>query len=79
MQETGEVWLDPRAEQDQARLGWSPCAEICGQAWPPKRRETIYFLRFTLYGTRNQNGNFRVGHAYEKSYDCNARSHAYRT
>jgi len=32
-----------------------------------KRPETIYFLGFTLYRTRNQKGNFRVGLRTEKS------------
>src|SRR5580704_5449313 len=32
-----------------------------------KRPETIYFLGFTLYCTRNQKGNFRVGMRTEKS------------
>jgi RNA-directed DNA polymerase len=32
-----------------------------------KRPETIYFLGFTLYGTRNQKGNFRIGLLTEKS------------
>jgi RNA-directed DNA polymerase len=32
-----------------------------------KRPETIYFLGFTLYCTRNQKGNFRIGLLTEKS------------
>ena len=32
-----------------------------------RRPETIYFLGFTLYCTRNQKGNFRVGWRTEKS------------
>jgi group II intron reverse transcriptase/maturase len=32
-----------------------------------RRPETIYFLGFTLYCTRNQKGNFRVGMRTEKS------------
>ena len=32
-----------------------------------KRPETIYFLGFTLYCTRNQKGNFRIGLRTEKS------------
>ena len=32
-----------------------------------KRPETIYFLGFTLYCTRNQKGNFRIGMLTEKS------------
>src|ERR1700758_1897937 len=32
-----------------------------------KRPETIYFLGFTLYCTRNRRGNFRVGLRTEKS------------
>jgi hypothetical protein len=32
-----------------------------------KRPETIYFLGFTLYCTRNQKGNFKVGLRTEKS------------
>ncbi len=32
-----------------------------------KRPETIYFLGFTLYCTRNQKGNFKVGFRTEKS------------
>ena len=32
-----------------------------------KRPETIYFLGFTLYCTRNRKGNFRVGLRTEKS------------
>jgi RNA-directed DNA polymerase len=32
-----------------------------------KRTETIYFLGFTLYRTRNQKGNFRIGMCTEKS------------
>jgi RNA-directed DNA polymerase len=32
-----------------------------------KRPETIYFLGFTLYCTRNQKGNFKVGMRTEKS------------
>ena len=32
-----------------------------------KRPETIYFLGFTLYCTRNRKGNFRVGLGAEKS------------
>src|SRR5438094_8320451 len=32
-----------------------------------KRPETIYFLGFTLYCTRNQKGNFRIGMRTEKS------------
>ena len=41
------------------------------QKWASKRGrkcpETIYFLGFTLYCTRNQKGNFRVGMRTEKS------------
>ena len=41
------------------------------QKWASKRDrrrpETIYFLGFTLYCTRNQKGNFRVGMRTEKS------------
>jgi hypothetical protein len=32
-----------------------------------RRPETIYFLGFTLYCTRNRKGNFRVGMRIEKS------------
>ena len=32
-----------------------------------KRPETMYFLGFTLYCTRNQKGNFRVGMGTERS------------
>src|SRR5258707_15228318 len=32
-----------------------------------KRPETIYFLGFTLYCTRNLKGNFRIGMRTEKS------------
>ena len=32
-----------------------------------KRPETIYFLGFTLYCTRNLKGNFKVGMRTEKS------------
>ena len=32
-----------------------------------RRPETIYFLGFTLYCTRNQKGNFRVGLRTEKT------------
>ena len=32
-----------------------------------KRPETIYFLGFTLYCTRNRKGNFRIGMRTEKS------------
>jgi RNA-directed DNA polymerase len=32
-----------------------------------KRPETIYFLGFTLYCTRNQKGNFRIGMGTERS------------
>lgn len=32
-----------------------------------KRPETIYFLGFTLYCTRNRQGNFKVGFRTEKS------------
>lgn len=32
-----------------------------------KRPQTIYFLGFTLYCTRNQKGNFRIGFRTEKS------------
>ena len=32
-----------------------------------KRPETIYFLGFTLYCTRNQKGNFRIGMRTEKT------------
>lgn len=32
-----------------------------------KRPETIYFLGFTLYCTRNRNGNFKIGFRTEKS------------
>jgi group II intron reverse transcriptase/maturase len=32
-----------------------------------RRPETIYFLGFTLYCTRNQRGNFRIGYSTEKS------------
>jgi hypothetical protein len=32
-----------------------------------RRPETIYFLGFTLYCTRNRKGNFRVGMRTEKS------------
>jgi RNA-directed DNA polymerase len=32
-----------------------------------KRPQTIYFLGFTLYCTRNQKGNFRIGMRTEKS------------
>ena len=34
---------------------------------PRKRPETIYFLGFTLYCTRNLKGNFKVGMRTEKS------------
>src|SRR6516164_3655601 len=33
-QKTGEVWLDPRCAEDQARRIWSLCAEVGEQAWP---------------------------------------------
>ena len=32
-----------------------------------KRPETIYFLGFTLYGTRNRKGNFKIGMRTEKT------------
>jgi hypothetical protein len=32
-----------------------------------KRPQTIYFLGFTMYCTRNQKGNFRIGMRTEKS------------
>jgi RNA-directed DNA polymerase len=32
-----------------------------------KRPETIYFLGFTMYCTRNQKGNFRIGMRTEKT------------
>src|SRR6266581_208340 len=41
-----------------------------------KRPETIYFLGFTLYCTRNQKGNFRVGLRTEKSRLRRALQHA---
>jgi RNA-directed DNA polymerase len=34
---------------------------------PKRRPETIYFLGFTLYYTRNLKGNFKVGMRTEKS------------
>ena len=34
VQETGEVWLDPGTDQDQARRIWSLCAATREQAWP---------------------------------------------
>jgi RNA-directed DNA polymerase len=40
------------------------------------RPETIYFLGFTLYCTRNQKGNFRVGLRTEKSRLRRALQHA---
>lgn len=40
-----------------------------------KRPETIYFLGFTLYCTRNQKGNFKVGIRTEKSRLQRALSH----
>ena len=43
-----------------------------------KRPETIYFLGFTLYCTRNRKGNFRIGLRTEK-YDCDARSCVFRS
>jgi len=41
-----------------------------------KRPETIYFLGFTLYCTRNRKGNFRVGLRTEKSRLRRALGHA---
>src|ERR1700674_812602 len=41
-----------------------------------QRPETIYFLGFTLYCTRNRKGNFRVGVRTEKSRLRRALSHA---
>src|SRR6202043_31114 len=41
-----------------------------------KRPETIYFLGFTLYCTRNRKGNFRVGVRTEKSRLRRALGHA---
>src|SRR3989454_3061789 len=41
-----------------------------------RRPETIYFLGFTLYCTRNRKGNFRVGVRTEKSRLLRALSHA---
>jgi RNA-directed DNA polymerase len=41
-----------------------------------RRPETIYFLGFTLYCTRNRKGNFRVGVRTEKSRLRRALSHA---
>jgi RNA-directed DNA polymerase len=41
-----------------------------------QRPETIYFLGFTLYCTRNQKGNFRVGLRTEKSRLRRALQHA---
>ncbi|MBI1899385.1 MAG: group II intron reverse transcriptase/maturase, partial [Acidobacteria bacterium] len=41
-----------------------------------KRPETIYFLGFTLYCTRNRKGNFRVGLRTEKSRLRRALTHA---
>jgi len=41
-----------------------------------KRPETIYFLGFTLYCTRNQKGNFRIGLRTEKSRLRRALQHA---
>ena len=40
-----------------------------------KRPETIYFLGFTLFCTRNQKGNFRIAMLTEKSRST-ARAHA---
>jgi RNA-directed DNA polymerase len=42
-----------------------------------KRPETIYFLGFTLYCTRNQKGNFKVGLRTERSRLRRSLSHLY--
>jgi hypothetical protein len=42
-------------------------SSACGGVRDHKRPETIYFLGFTLYCTRNRKGNFRVGLRAEKS------------
>ena len=59
-------WPESGIDQDQACRIWSLCAATREQP-DRKRPETIYFLGFTLYCTRNRKGNFRVGLRTEKS------------
>jgi group II intron reverse transcriptase/maturase len=55
-------------EPDKTRLvEFGRFAQRQAQKRGKKRPETIYFLGFTLYCTRNRQGNFRVGLRTEKS------------
>ena len=55
-------------EPDKTRLvEFGRFAQRQAQKRGKKRPETIYFLGFTLYCTRNRQGNFRVGLHTEKS------------
>jgi group II intron reverse transcriptase/maturase len=45
-------------------------AQRHAQSWERKRPETISFLGFTLYCTRNRQGHYRVGLRTEKSRLC---------
>jgi RNA-directed DNA polymerase len=78
VQEIGEVWLDPGADEDQARrlVEFGRFAAKYAIKRGRQRPETIYFLGFTLYCTRNQKGNFRVGLHTEKSRLRRALQHA---
>jgi len=67
VQETEEVQLDSGTEQDQARRNLVAFAHRHASKRGRKRPETIYFLGFTLYCTRNRKGNFRIGMLTEKS------------
>lgn len=62
----GEVRSHSRADQDQVGRVWSVRAKTRGKRGR-NRPETIYFLGLTLYCTRNQRGNFKVGMRTEKS------------
>ena len=66
MPEIAEVWLDsgtdPRPSSSNLVALRSDMPER-GR----NRPQTIYFLGFTLYCTRNRKGNFRVGLRTEKS------------
>ena len=61
-----EVRPHAGTDQDQARRIWPVRARHAGKHGR-KRPETIYFLGFTLYCTRNLKGNFKVGMRTEKS------------
>jgi group II intron reverse transcriptase/maturase len=66
VQTAGKVWLN--SEPTKTKLvEFGRFAQRHATKHGRKRPETIYFLGFTLYCTRNLKGNFKVGMRTEKS------------